>query len=348
MALPEVNEQIERRRVHVGEISSESIASMPATLLGQNVDFLALMNARRIYWHLVADDFNSLVTEDNLIEADEGEWGGLTFQFAASENTAALSDWNDFTPADPFEGGEQNYPNDPASEDQNMDIDQLKYGRVLLRSPDENEIINAERGIGTERLYQDLALEAITDLAEIMARYTDTFLAGVMDAAVPGGNKIGSTVTPKVPTKADAFEYVADLRALLDDDKAPQEDRSVVCPPWFYAMMAKDVRYTAAQFEAPYSGAIWRPGQVGWSNGFAVFVSTGVPNTTGEKYKILGFQKRAVQKAELVYRLEETGAPSAVSAANTQTSTNGVQAAHVYGAKVQFPAHTAVLIANPE
>ena len=45
----------------------------------------------------------------------------------------------------------------------------------------------------------------------------DHILATTMDNAVPSGNKIGSTTTPKGPTKDDAYEYLVDLGVLLDE-----------------------------------------------------------------------------------------------------------------------------------
>ena len=56
-------------------------------------------------------------------------------------------------------------------------------------------------------------------------------------------NKIGSTTTPKVPTKDDAYEYLVDLGVLLDETDTPIDGRFVIVPAWFHGLLLKDERF---------------------------------------------------------------------------------------------------------
>lgn len=110
---------------------------------------------------------------------------------------------------------------------QDLLVDQVKYISVALPV---GSFDSSEESKEKVELFWGVA-------ADSLALYSEVFIAGTLEANVPGGNKIGTTQTPKIPTKADAFEYLADLRALLDVAKAPVEDRFCVVPPWFLAML---------------------------------------------------------------------------------------------------------------
>ena len=189
----------------------------------------------------------------------------------------------------------------------------------------------------------DRAQQNVNVLDEAMRRSSwklrdesDTFLAAAMDAAVPGGNKIGSVATPKVPTKADAYEYLVDLGVLLDEANTPIDGRFVVVPAWFHGLLLKDERFVRSGTMA--SDRRLANGFVGEAAGFDILKSNNVPNTTGTKYKIIAGHAIATAYVEQILDVQ-TYKPE-------KRFGDAVKGLHVYGAKVVRPNNLAELIAN--
>src|SRR5258706_488725 len=156
------------------------------------------------------------------------------------------------------------------------------------------------------------------------------------DTAVPNGNKIGTTGTPKVPTKDDAYEYLVDLGVLLDEADVPIDGRFVVVPAWFHGLLLKDERFVKAGTRR--SDAALANGEVGEAAGFAILKSNNVPNTTGTKYKIIAGHSIATAYVEQIVDVQ-TYKPE-------KRFGDTVKGLHVYGAKVIRPTALACLIAN--
>ena len=78
--------------------------------------------------------------------------------------------------------------------EQTLTIDQSKYFNFFVDSID-----RAQQNV-------NVLDEAMRRSAFKLRAVADAYLSGIMDLAVPAGNKIGSTTTPKVPTKDDAYE----------------------------------------------------------------------------------------------------------------------------------------------
>lgn len=163
----------------------------------------------------------------------------------------------------------------------------------------------------------------------------DQFIAGLY-TGVAAGNTIGDDVTPIVPTKTDAYEYLVDLATILTDAKVPQDGRWVVVPPWFYGLLLKDDRFV----DASKSGSTdaLRNGQVGRAAGFDVLQSHNVPNTAGTKYKIIAGHPMAISYAEQINKVEAYRPEKRFA--------DAVKGLHLYGAKLVRPAGIAVLTAN--
>ena len=164
----------------------------------------------------------------------------------------------------------------------------------------------------------------------------DTFLSGVIDAAVPAGNKIGSTATPEEPTKDNAYEYLVDLGVLLDESNTPLEGRFVIVPAWFHGLLLKDERFIKAG--TTRSDNVLRNGEVGEAAGFTILKSNNVPNDEGAEYKILAGHRIATAYVEQIVDVQ-TYKPE-------KHFGDAVKGLHVYGAKVVRPNNLAVLIAN--
>lgn len=189
----------------------------------------------------------------------------------------------------------------------------------------------------------DRAQQNVNVLDEAMRRSSwklrdeaDTFLAAAMDSAVPAGNKIGSTTTPKVPTKADAYEYLVDLGVLLDETNTPIDGRFVVVPAWFHGLLLKDERFIRSG-TMPSERRLAN-GEVGEAAGFTILKSNNVPNTTGTKYKIIAGHAIATAYVEQVLDVQAYKPEKRFG--------DAVKGLHLYGAKVVRPNNLVELIAN--
>jgi hypothetical protein len=164
----------------------------------------------------------------------------------------------------------------------------------------------------------------------------DTYLAGIMDTGIDEGNKIGSLGTPIVPTKDDAYEHLVDLGVMLDEADVPIEGRFVVVPAWFHGLLLKDDRFIRPGTIVGERRLM--NGEVGEAAGFTIVKSNNVPNTGGEKYRIIAGHSMATTYVEQVLDIS-TYQPE-------KRFGDAVKGLHVYGAKVVRPTALACLIAD--
>ncbi|MBC7899274.1 MAG: P22 coat protein - protein 5 domain protein [Saprospiraceae bacterium] len=239
-------------------------------------------------------------------------------------NTVKIASIGDVTIGDYEKDTDISAPEILTDSDQSLIIDQSKYFNFYVDSVD-----RAQQNV-------NVLDEAMRRSAWALREKADTYLAGIMDAAVPAGNKIGSIATPKVPTKDDAYEYLVDLGVLLDEANVPLDGRFVIVPAWYHGLLLKDERFVnAGTFQ---SDAALSNGQVGSAAGFRILKSNNVPNTTATKYKIIAGHSVATAYVEQVVDLQ-TYKPE-------KRFGDAVKGLHVYGAKVVRPTALAELIAN--
>ena len=241
-----------------------------------------------------------------------------------SGNTVKIASIGDVTIDDYTKDTDIGDPETLTDEEQTLLIDQSKYFNFYVDSVD-----RAQQNV-------NVLDEAMRRSAWKLRDLSDTFLAATMEAVVPAGNKIGSTITPKVPTKDDAYEYLVDLSVLLDESNAPIDGRFVVVPAWFHGLLLKDERFVKSGTRR--SDTAIRNGEVGEAAGFSILKSNNVPNTTGTKYKILAGHSIATAYVEQILDVQ-TYKPE-------KRFGDAVKGLHVYGAKVVRSSNLAVLIAN--
>ena len=208
--------------------------------------------------------------------------------------------------------------------DQTLLIDQSKFFNFYVDSVD--------------RAQQNVSVldEAMRRSAWSLRDAADTYIAAQMAAGVPAGNVIGSTGTPKIPTKDDAYEYLVDLSVVLDESNTPSEGRFVVVPAWFHGLLLKDDRFVrSGTFRG--DGRLAN-GEVGDAAGFRILKSNKVPNTAGAAYKIIAGHSMATTYVEQVLDLK-TYQPE-------KRFGDAVKGLHVYGSKVVRPDCLACLIAD--
>ena len=217
-------------------------------------------------------------------------------------------------------------PQTLADSDQTLLIDQSKFFNFFVDSVD--------------RAQQNVSVldEAMRRSAWSLRDTADTYIASLMAAGVDAGNVIGSTGTPKLPTKDDAYEYLVDLSVVLDEANTPSEGRFVVVPAWFHGLLLKDDRFVRS---GTYRGdGRLANGEVGDAAGFRILKSNKVPNTAGEAYRIIAGHPMATTYVEQVLDIK-TYQPE-------KRFGDAVKGLHVYGAKVLRPKNLACLIADKE
>ena len=239
-------------------------------------------------------------------------------------NTVKIASIGDVSIGDYTKDTDIGDPESLSDEEQTLLIDNAKYFNFYVDSID-----RAQQNV-------NVLDEAMRRSAWRLREASDTFLAETMDAAVPAGNKIGTTGAPKVPTKDDAYEYLVDLGVLLDEQNVPTTGRFVIVPAWFHGLLLKDDRFVRSGTAA--GDRKLANGEVGEAAGFTILKSNSVPNTTGTKYKIIAGHSIATAYVEQIVDVQ-TYKPE-------KRFGDAVKGLHVYGAKVVRPTALACLIAN--
>lgn len=279
------------------------------------LDFIPTVWAARL---LVALDNALIYGQTNVSNRDyEGE-------IRKAGNTVKIASIGDVSVDDYTKDTDINDPESLTDDEQTLTINNAKYFNFYVDSVD-----RAQQNVNVLDEAMRRSSWKLRDLA-------DTFLAAAMDNAVPAQNKIGSSTTPKVPTKDDAYEYLVDLSVLLDESNTPMEGRFVVVPAWFHGLLLKDERFVNSGTQS--SDRRLANGHVGEAAGFAILKSNNVPNTTGTKYKILAGHSIATAYVEQIVDVQ-TYKPE-------KRFGDAVKGLHVYGAKVVRANNLAVLIAN--
>ncbi|MEO5858676.1 MAG: P22 coat protein - protein 5 domain protein [Pyrinomonadaceae bacterium] len=239
-------------------------------------------------------------------------------------NTVKIASIGDVTIGDYEKDTPIGDPEILADTDQTMLINQQKFFHFFVDSVD-----RAQQNV-------NVLDEAMRRSAWKLRDAADTYISGLMDAAVPVGNKIGTLAVPIEPTADDAYEYLVDLGVLLDEANTPIDGRFCVVPAWFHGLLLKDDRFVNSG--SMRSDRTLANGAVGDAAGFSILKSNNVPNTTGEKYRIIAGHRIATTYAEQIVDLQ--------SYKPEKLFGDAVKGLHVYGAKVVRPTALACLIAD--
>jgi hypothetical protein len=239
-------------------------------------------------------------------------------------NTVKIASISDVTVNDYVKDSDISDPETLTDSAQTLTIDQSKYFNFYVDSVD-----RAQQNV-------NVLEEAMRRSAWKLRNVADTYIAGLMGNAVPGGSTIGTLVTPKIPTKDDAYEYLVDLSVLLDENDVSTEGRFVVVPAWFHGLLLKDDRFVRSGTMAG-DGRLAN-GQVGEAAGFAILKSNNVPNTSGAKYKIIAGHAMATAFVDQILDIQAFKPEKRFG--------DAVKGLHVYGAKVVREASLACLIAD--
>jgi hypothetical protein len=148
---------------------------------------------------------------------------------------------------------------------------------------------------------------AMRDAGWGIADAIDTLLAG-LHTQTPSGNKIGadgaSAKLGLVLTAGSAFyDYLVDLKVILDQNNVPQEGRWVVVPAWAHGVMLKDNRFVNA---TETGNQILRNAAIGRAAGFDVYMSNNVTDDgqATKTYRVMAGYPGTISYAEQVVEVE--------------------------------------------
>jgi len=279
------------------------------------LDFIPTVWASRL---LVALEGSLVYGQSKVVNRDyEGD-------IREAGNTVKIASISDVAIGDYVKNSDIDDPAVLTDTEQTLSIDQAKYFNFYV-----DRIDRAQQNVNVLDHAMRRSAWKLRDAA-------DSFIATTMDAAVLGANTIGTTGTPRVPTKDDAYEYLVDLGTMLDESNTPIEGRFVIVPAWFHGLLLKDDRFVNAG--SMRSDRRLANGAVGEAAGFDILKSNNVPNDAGTKFKIIAGHAVATSYVEQILDLH-TFKPE-------KRFGDAVKGLHVYGAKVVEPNALAMLIAN--
>jgi len=166
--------------------------------------------------------------------------------------------------------------------------------------------------------------EATRSAAYGLADNADAVVSAAMYAAVNAtANDFGAFVADK--SDKNAYDLLVEFRTILNRDNCPMEDRWVVVPPEFYAVLLLDNRFIDASASAD-AGTALRSGFIGRAAGFDVFESNQTPDPTASTFAIIAGHPSATSYADQILQTEALRLEDIFA--------DGVRGLHVFGRKV--------------
>lgn len=165
--------------------------------------------------------------------------------------------------------------------------------------------------------------EAARSAAYGLADNADAVVSAAMYAAVNAtGNDYGAFVADK--SDKNAYDLLVEFRTILNRDNVPLENRWVVVPPEFYAVLLLDNRFIDASASGSTEPLL--NGFVGRAAGFNVYESNQTPDPTASTYAVIAGHPSATTYADQILETEALRLQDYFG--------DGVRGLHVFGRKV--------------
>lgn len=202
-----------------------------------------------------------------------------------------------------------------------LTIDSAKYFNF--------EIDNIDKWQAKPKLMGD----ATTEAAWAMSDAVDTYVAALMNAAVPAANLRTAATVGTGATDADMYEVLVDLDTILTTNNVPRNgNRWVVIAPGHEGLLRKDPRFVS--FGTSDNRSTLRSSPITQVSGFDVYVSNNVPSGTD----ILAGYNGAVTFAEQIDQM--------VAFQPQDTFSDALKGLHVFGGTVTRPYGLAKVVAT--
>lgn len=162
-----------------------------------------------------------------------------------------------------------------------------------------------------------------TDAGEQMKITVDTGFLGDVYSDAHSSNKgatagaksssynLGASGSPVVVTKANVLDLLVDVGSVLDEQDVPENDRSIVLPPWMAGMIKKSDLKDASL--AGDGTSIMRNGRLGMIDRFTLYHSNLLTSATDGAYTawhVIACQRYAISFAAQMSKMESLRAES--------------------------------------
>lgn len=184
-----------------------------------------------------------------------------------------------------YTGADIDDPEELSSTQQDLKIDQAKYFNFAVKDVDKAQANVSLVDKAMERAGYSMADVIDQDIASLV---TDTQIAGV-----------GTVAAPIEIDAANAYDSLVDLSVKLDEKNVPKAGRKIVLPPWFFGMLAKDVRFVN-NFNVLPNGVV----ENAVVSGFSLLMSNNVKTGTGGTYQVMAGTDQGIAFANQVVETE--------------------------------------------
>lgn len=184
-----------------------------------------------------------------------------------------------------YTGADIDDPEELSSTQQDLKIDQAKYFNFAVKDVDKAQANVSLVDKAMERAGYSMADVIDQDIASLV---TDTKIAGV-----------GTVAAPIEIDAANAYDSLVDLSVKLDEKNVPKAGRKIVLPPWFFGMLAKDVRFVN-NFNVLPNGVV----ENAVVSGFSLLMSNNVKTGTGGTYQVMAGTDQGIAFANQVVETE--------------------------------------------
>lgn len=214
---------------------------------------------------------------------------------------------------------------DLSTTDQTLVINQADYFNFKIEDIDNAQARDSASLIDT----------AMGNAAYALVDTSDAFLFSTLTTGA--SNAIGTSGSPVTLTAANAYDYIIDLRKLLDEDNVPTVGRKLAVNPAVYALLLQDTTHFAPVTDTA-AGGVFVNGFVGRIGGFDVFETNNLVVNSTTSVGIVASHPSCATYAEQINKVE-TYRPEALFA-------DAVKGLHLYGAKVTNGNGVGVLYAS--
>ena len=249
----------------------------------------------------------------NMVNRDyEGE-------IKAYGDTVKINQVGDITIKD-YTGADIDDPEELSSTQQELKIDQAKYFNFTVKDVDK-----AQANVG-------LLDQSMQRAGYAMSNLIDQDIAALVSEA---GVKVGTQAAPIEIDATNAYDNLVDLSVKLDEGNVPKAGRKIVLPPWYFGMLAKDVRFVN-NFNVLPNGVV----ENATVSGFSLLQSNNVKTGTGGTHHVMAGTTQAISFANQVIETEAYRPEKNFS--------DAVKGLTVWGRKVIQPEALANFIIKPK
>ena len=207
-------------------------------------------------------------------------------------------------------------------ESKDMEIEDLTFGDDSMVI-DQGDYVNFRVPFVSQ--YQDeipVKDPAIARAAENMSEIVDTYVGGLMKNGAHNANKLGTVDLD--PEKKDAYRLLVGLRAKLNAQHVPKDNRFVMVGPEFESALLFDDRLDKID-----SGQNMLNGEIGRLLGFRIISAPTIPNVASREMVIAGHSMATTFGYQITGTWESSELPRRIASVVTMLQ--------VYGGKVFRP-----------